>query len=104
MEGLKEKNKTVMHEVFELLSTHPDTRNSDKLLWLKMLEIRGFKGRDIETILFDPKVPDFGTVGRCRRKIQQTCPELKAVDGVSEQRFINEMYWNSFGRAKRTNL
>lgn len=100
MEGLKKERETIISEVFEMLKQHPETRNSDKYLWLKIIKKRGFCGSDIETVLFSGKVPDFATISRYRRKIQQSFPELRGSNKITEHRMLNEMYWESFGKAK----
>lgn len=74
-------------------------RNSDNYLFYlvakKILKGQGIsvddvKFKDLFLNLKDYNVPPFETVGRARRKIQQTHPELSACEVVAEERAIKE--------------
>lgn len=72
---------TVKSKVEYLLSTQPDTRESDKLLVLTYykqfcsLRCGGFD--ELKTWLMQKKVPSFTTIVRCRTWLQTNTPALR---------------------------
>lgn len=77
------KNKTWRIEW--TLRQHPETRSSDKLLLWKIV------AKDKDSITFQDflNAPPMESVTRCRRKLQEQHPELRAVKSVEEQRNLN---------------
>lgn len=77
---------TVMSKVKSVLKDYPETRDSDKLLWL-YFNIK-YNGLDLiidcgsqdnisfKQWLLKPEVPTFETLTRCRRKLQELNVEL----------------------------
>ena len=67
------------------LKMYPETRLSDKLLLWKIV------AKDKDTITFQDflNAPPMESVTRCRRKIQEKKPGLRATKEVEEQRNIN---------------
>lgn len=90
-----------------ILQHHPHTRNSDNELYLKVLSILGrHKGIDICNIsipTFFMHLNEFGfpsleTVGRVRRKLVETHPELAGNSTVEAQRILNEETFRDYAR------
>ena len=98
--GHKKRCKEMTQEIYELLTLRPETRNSDKILWVAMLQSRGMDNQPIYRVMFDDNAPNFESVSRIRRKLQKAYPELQATEEVVEGRMIAEDFWYSFGNAK----
>lgn len=96
----KRKCKELTQEIYELLTLRPETRNSDKILWVAMLQNRGMDNQPIYRVMFDENAPKFESVSRIRRKLQKAYPELQAEDEVVENRMIAEEFWHSYGNSK----
>lgn len=98
---------TTANLVKTILQEEPQTRSSDSLLYLKVIErIAEEKGVDLENIsvpFFLKNMsclyfPPFESVRRARQKIQAQHPELSANAKVQEQREINEVEYREFAR------
>lgn len=98
------KRKDLTKEVALLLATRPETRDSDRVLWVAMLRNRGMDNQPIYRVMFDETAPKYETVSRIRRKIQQAYPELRASDSVADARMLNEMRWRSYGRSHKVDI
>ena len=90
-----------------MLKQHPETRNSDNRLYLKVLEVLGKeKGFDINSMsmthfllhMKDYNLPSIESVGRCRRKVVETHPELAGNDTVEGYRTMNEETFREYSR------
>lgn len=100
---------TTTNLVKMLLETEPQTRNSDSLLYLKVLEHCAIqKGVNLHLIpvtaflshyIYEYDFPCSETVRRTRQKVQREHPELKANKAVQEQRKINEAVFKDFARS-----
>lgn len=85
----KEKIQDMVHEI---LIIHPETRNSDRELYYRVIEkvqpsvLRLPLG---QTLLQYKElgIPNAETVGRCRRKLQADYPQLRADKATDEARF-----------------
>lgn len=93
--------------VLEQLKKNKATRNSDNLLYLEVLrEVCEEKQIDIEsmtvpTLLSNVQklnLPQLESVGRARRKIQSTYPELRATAEVEAHRTLNEEDFRKYAR------
>ena len=96
--------KHTHHLVKEILETVPETRNSDMLLYYHVcLEIdKTVLKLPFWLVLLDLKhygLPPIESVGRVRRKLQEECPELRAVSSVKEKRTENEEIVKEYARA-----
>lgn len=89
------------------LEENEETRNSDNILYLEVLrEICAKKQIDIEsmtvpTLLYNVRalhLPTCESVGRARRKLQSTFPELRANDDVEAFRELNEEDMRRYAR------
>lgn len=95
--------------VCEILKTDEQTRNSDSLLYLRVLE-RVSKDADGGAVPFSMTVayflthmkdhgfPPFESVRRARQKLQAEYPDLKACEKVAEMRKENEKEYKAFAR------
>ena len=87
--------KQVKKIVKNILIEYPQTRNSDNLLYLTVIETIG-KGnieKPISEILLNLEelgLPCFETVRRTRQKLQAEFPELQACDKVQDFRTARE--------------
>lgn len=83
MSELRNTTKMVKY----VLEKEPRTRNSDNLLWLEVIKLvnQGVLRKPMAEVLQnlnEYNLPSIKTVGRCRRKIQAECPELRANKSV----------------------
>ena len=90
-----------------ILETNPQTRNSDSLLYLKVLEhVAIQKGLDLSAFsvpyfLINMKhynFPCFESVRRTRQKIQNQYPELKGCEAVQAARAENEQIFRQYSK------
>lgn len=100
---MKKEFKQVKHIVKTILTEYPQTRNSDNLLYLTVIETIG-KGnidKPISEVLLNLEelgLPCFETVRRTRQKLQAELPELQACDKVYDYRCEREEeYRKEFG-------
>lgn len=98
---LKETTKLVEH----LLRTEPQTRNSDSLLYLRVLQYhadeKGMLLQNIPVPLFllnmsEWGFPPFESVRRTRQKAQATYPELASDNKIAGFRAENEREYRAF--------
>lgn len=78
---------TVSDKVEKILRDHPDTRDSDKLLWLAysckhtnlktLFASKNFDYLTFKKWLMHEDTPMFESLSRARRKIQEDNPELQ---------------------------
>ena len=99
--------KTTSDLVHEILKTEPECRNSDNILYLRVLQTIGKQnGIDVNTMsvptlflnMHSMKLPAFETVRRTRQKIQHHFPELSAHKPVSDFRAQKEKIFREYAR------
>lgn len=93
--------KGIYKDVLNILRKNPDTRNSDKELyiaWLAEHKPDAISAPFITT-LYNSTLPTFESVGRARRKAQENFPELKGVDNIQAARELLEDEYREFARA-----
>jgi hypothetical protein len=99
--------KTTSDLVHEILKNEPDCRNSDNILYLRVIQTIGKQnGIDINNMsvptLFHNmsamKFPAFETVRRTRQKVQECNPELRATDTVEAYRTVLEEEYKDYAR------
>lgn len=94
------------HLVKTILETHPETRDDDYLLWLKVLEVtceRDPKPLTVGEFLKCVKCssfPHFETVSRSRRKAQEKYPKLRGTAETQAARAELEEEYIAFARSK----
>lgn len=98
---------TITDIVRMILKKHPEARNSDNTLYYFVLKNLGKqKGIDIESMslphfllhMNEYKLPSVESVGRCRRKIVETHPELAGNSDAEAGRSLNEEIFRDYGR------
>lgn len=101
------KLKTTTDIVMNILQNVPKTRNSDNMLYYFVLRTIGNKnGIDIDSMslptflihMKDFGLPSIETVGRCRRKIVETHPELAGISTVEAGRCVQEEVFREYAR------
>ncbi len=99
--------KTTTELVKAILTENPDTRSSDTLLYVKVLEYYSEKfGFDVGGYPFASAlinlaswgIPSIETVGRCRRKLQHDYPELCGNDTVEGFRTVRQEEFKKYAR------
>lgn len=99
------KLKATSKLVEEFLRDEPQTRNSDSLLYLRILQYhaneKGMLLHNIPVPLFllnmgDWGFPPFESVRRARQKVQATYPELASTNKVAGFRAENEKEYRAF--------
>lgn len=99
--------QTTTDLVKEVLTTYPQTRNSDNELYYRVcLLISKRHGLDLHRItmpMFFMHMKEYGfpateTVRRCRQKLQATYPELSGNADVEAQRMVNEGIFRDYAR------
>ena len=99
--------KTTTALVKAILEQDKRCRNSDSMLYYRVLEIIGRrKGVDINEMsipyfllnMSGTEFPPFESVRRARQKIQENHPELGACKEVANARAMNEMGYLEYAR------
>jgi len=102
--------KTTTELVKDLLEKYPKARNSDNYLYIKVLQHKGAaKGINLEQMsvfnffmrIKELDVPSIETVGRCRRKIVESHPELAGNGDVEAGRMLQEETFRDYARKVR---
>ena len=101
--------KTTTDMVRVIMTADPKTRSCDNLLYIRFLdELSRVKG-DVDYLqmtvlqffanISELGVPTIETVGRCRRKLQQEYPDLKANAEVTAFRAEREEQFRAYARS-----
>ena len=95
MDKLKKVKDMVLFE----LENRPETRDSDRILISKVYEdFFGIKNEPFFEVLMRDDVPNFESIRRCRAKVQEVRPDLRASETVQDFRFDREqIYFGFFG-------
>ena len=105
--GKSRELQTTTELVLDILLRCPEARNSDNALYLQVLKVKGLeKGIDLEKMsvlsffmkMKELGVPSIETVGRCRRKIVESYPQLAGNDTVEGFRRVNEETFKEYAR------
>lgn len=101
------KSTTDMVKV--ILLADPKTRNNDNLLYIRFLDEYGRAKGDVDYLqmtvlqffanISELGVPTIETVGRCRRKLQENNPALKANSTVTAFRAEREEQFRAYARS-----
>lgn len=101
--------RTTTDIVKDILLNYPPTRNSDNELYFRVCAFIGKQnGIDIHKMsmpmfflhLKEYGFPSFETVGRARRKLQETHPELIAEGIVEAHRSMNEKVFRDYAKGR----
>lgn len=95
MDKLKKVKDMVVFE----LENRPETRDSDRVLISKVYEdFFGIKNEPFFEVLMRDDVPNFESIRRCRAKVQEVRPDLRASETVQDFRIDREqIYFGFFG-------
>ena len=102
------KLRKISYLVEKILIAEPACRNSDNLLYLRVLEIIGMiNGIDLENLtvpmlllhMREYGLPSIESVGRVRRKVQENNPELRADDTVEGYRTLLEEEYREYAKS-----
>jgi hypothetical protein len=100
--------KSTTDMVRVIMLADPKTRSNDCLLYIRLIDQLGRKHQidylHMPMILFYEQlpsldVPTIETVGRCRRKLQEKHPELKANAEVTAFRAEREEQFRAYARS-----
>jgi hypothetical protein len=88
MKDIRRIDKVVRH----VLTTVPETRNSDDMLWVKVIKVMSpdaanLPFQDVMCRRKELGVPCFESVRRTRQKLQAQYKELRATEAVTEGRY-----------------
>lgn len=87
--------------VQSVLKENPQTRNSDQLLYLKVVErinplVLNQPFWYAMTSMKELGIPPFETVRRTRQKLQREFPTLRANEDAEAQRMLNECVYKEY--------
>lgn len=95
--GYAQAIKTIHNLVLEILEARPDTRASDRLLIEAVYDRYGVVNQPFWLVM-ESDLPSFETITRCRRKIQQTREDLRAVGEVEKERIDRQLDFIEYAR------
>lgn len=95
--------KNTQKIVERVLRNYPDARNSDHILYARVCAELGDDYKNISIVFAFMnrkalKLPNFETVGRCRRKLQNIYPELAGDAEVEYERSVKEEAFKEYAR------
>ena len=95
------KFETVQDNVEYLLKTDKKTKDSDKLLYVKIVDIMcpGIVDKPFREVMLSD-IPSYETVRRCRQKLQEKQPWLKGSERVHDYRAANEEDYRNYALTK----
>lgn len=101
------KLKKIEEVVKEILTKNPVTRNSDNILYVWVLGAYNPDALDVKLSEYlmcfnDLEVPRFESVSRCRRKLQEKFPELRATEDIHKWRKENERAFRKYAKEKES--
>jgi hypothetical protein len=87
--------------VLTVLQEHKDSRGDDKILYYWVLKELGFDTQvSMARFLFNPNYPNYESVTRVRRKLQETHPELVS-ENDKKRRDLAEDDFIEYARSHR---
>lgn len=88
--------------VYYILKTYKATRSDDKLLYYWFLREEGFSTKlTIESYLLgNNNYPNYDSITRCRRKLQETYPFLRPPKNEQERRDEAEKDFRAYARGE----
>ena len=98
------KMLTLQKKVQTILTNVPEARANDKLLYFRLVEEMSPNtlGMAFGSFLLDrhSTVPSFESVSRCRRKVQELYPDLRADKRVTEIRRSKEEEYKEYAHGR----
>lgn len=87
----KEDLKTVEQKVLWELENNPSTRGSDRMLTVAVyMDFYNMTGTTPYIDVMLSRVPSYESIGRARRKIQETREDLRGKDRIERERLANQ--------------
>jgi hypothetical protein len=104
--------KSNRDKVKTILEKYPETRNSDKLLWLAYMcfykELKFIIGEEnyvkFRALLLQESTPTFESLTRARRKIQEEHELLQASQGTRSKRCVSERQMREYFKSVREGM
>lgn len=98
-----EQLKTIKSIVYNVLKEFPETRNNDAVLYVRicsLIDERVLQKPFSYVLIHSQELgfPNYESVGRTRRKLQEEHPELQADENAKEIREHNEIAYREFAR------
>lgn len=95
--------KKIEDVVRNVLAVYPETRNSDNILYGYVIQnynpaLLQASVKDYLRYFNDYRVPRFESVARCRRKLQEKNPQLRADEDVKKWRKENERRYFNYAK------
>ena len=93
MDRLKKVKDMVVFE----LENRPETRDSDRILIRNIYaDFFGIKNEPFCEVVMRDDLPNFESIRRCRAKVQEARPDLRASETVQDFRLDKEQIYFSF--------
>ena len=87
----KEELKTIEQKVLWELENNPSTRDSDRMLTVAVyMDFYNMTGTTPYIDVMLSRVPSYESIGRARRKIQETREDLRGKDRIERERLANQ--------------
>ena len=84
-----------------ILTQHEDTRGDDRILYLRVLHEEGFSTNiTLYDFLTLDGYPNYDSISRVRRKLQERYPELRPAKNVQERREEAEEDFRAYARGE----
>lgn len=93
--------KDIKAMVFTILTQEPETRDSDKKLYIEVIRHKcpNMLSQTLESAFLYGKLPNYESVRRCRQKCQEENPNLRPSKTVQQFREDQErQFMMEFGR------
>lgn len=96
---IKKKLNSLTHTVMKILQLHPETRDSDRELILRVYHEYGVGSSDPFAYVIGRKdLPPFESIRRARQKLQAEIPELRASDKVDAMRTVEQEEYREYAK------
>lgn len=94
----KQKIRNTYDMVYEMLTLHPETRGSDRLLIRRVYEdcCKVNPWMPFCEVIMNKDLPSTETIRRTRQKIQQEFEDLRATKEVEKERMALQETWLDF--------
>ena len=87
----KDELKTIEQKVLWELENNPSTRDSDRMLTVAVyMDFYNMTGTTPYIDVMLSRVPSYESIGRARRKIQETREDLRGKDRIERERLKNQ--------------
>lgn len=96
--------KKIEERVLEILQAYPDSRSNDFVLFARYIKRFNPELEHVGIVyaLMEAKrikTPNYESVTRCRRRIQETHPELRAPKNICGKRADREEFFREYSKS-----